>query len=185
MRSFPALVLSAALIGSAGLAHAGGMVPVPDLTGTWTGKLSCKGISGSPFLFGSFTFTDKEATLEITQSDEDLAAVLEAEDPDFAFAFFVDPMCGSVIVDPAKPEKARAGLVAEGQFSEGAFAVDFSTVKVFAANTKGVTGKLTGTGVLISASGIGGGVSSTCKYSLERTSDVPPPPPSESCAAPM
>src|SRR4029078_12281105 len=51
MRTLSALVVAAAL-GFASLAQAG--TPVPDLTGTWTGTLSCKGISSSPFLFGSF-----------------------------------------------------------------------------------------------------------------------------------
>jgi hypothetical protein len=184
MRSFPALVF-AAIVGSASLAQAGGMLPVPDLTGTWTGKVSCKGISDSPFLFGSFTYSDKEATLDINQSGDELLAALNADDPDFAFPLTIQPMCGSVIVDPAKPDKARAGLVAVVEsLTAAAFAVDFSTVKVFAANAKGATGKLTGSGVFISASGLGGGISSTCKYSLERTSETPPTPPEEGCDGP-
>ncbi|MBM4265896.1 MAG: hypothetical protein FJ144_04680 [Deltaproteobacteria bacterium] len=158
---------------------------MPVLIGTWTGKVSCKGISDSPFLFGSFNYTDKEATLEINPSGDALLASLSADDPDFAFPLGIEPMCGAVVVDPARPDKARAGLVAGGDFlTAAAFAVDFSTVKVCAANAKGVTGKLTGTGVFISASGLGGNVSSTCKYSLERTSETPPTPPGEHCSSP-
>lgn len=87
-----------------------------------------------------------------------------------------------VIADPAKPEKVRVGIAASG-IENSAFAVDFSTVKVFSANAKGVTGKLTGSGVLIGG-GIGGGFSSTCKYSLERTSDDPPAEPA-TCDEPL
>jgi hypothetical protein len=168
MRTLSAFVLAVAL-GFAPSAHAG-MIAVPNLTGTWTGKLTCKGIGDSVLLFGSFNFTDKEATLEITQSGDDLAAALDADDPDFPAGIFVE-MCGSVVVDPAKPEKARAGLAADG-FIGSAFAVDFSTVKVFPPNAKGVTGKLTGSGVLISSAVEN--VSGTCKYTFERTSEDPP-----------
>jgi hypothetical protein len=175
MRTFPALVIATA-IGFADLAHAGS-VPVPDLTGTWTGKLSCKGISTEPLLFGGFKFVDKAATIEITQADEALTAALSAVDTDFAFPLQVDPMCGSVVVNAANPKQVRAGLVAGLISGPGfAFAVDFSTVKVFPANGKGVTGKLMGSGVLISSS-LGGGTSGSCKYAFERTSDAPPPPP--------
>jgi hypothetical protein len=180
MRMFPTVI--AAVLGFANLAQAGSL-PVPDLTGTWTGKFSCKGIGLSPLLFGNFKFLDKEATLEIAQADDALTALLEAEDPDFAFPLTTS-MCGAVVVDPAKPEKARAGLVAGPVASTGsAFAVDFARVKVFPDNGNGVTGKLTGSGVLIGSS-IGGAVSASCKYSLERTSDAPPPPP-PSCEEPV
>jgi hypothetical protein len=177
MKILPALVVAAG-IGFANLAHAGGVM-VPDLTGTWTGKLACKGIGSTPLLFGDFNFVDKAATLEITQSDTALTAALSAEDPDFAFPLVVNPMCGTVVMSPSKP-KARAGLVAGPVEAPGfAFAVDFSSLKVFPVNAKGVTGKMKGSGVLISSS-IGGGTSATCKYIFERTSDLPPPPP-ESC----
>jgi hypothetical protein len=177
MQTFPVLVIATAIV-FADLAHAG-MVPVPDLTGTWTGKLSCKGISAS--LSGSFKLVDKAATIEITQADEALTAALTAEDPDFPFVLLYDPMCGSVVVDAAKPNQVRAGLVGGlAPFPGSAFAVDFSTVKVFPDNGNGVTGKLTGSGVLISSSSIGGDTSGSCKYTFERTSDAPPPPP-ESC----
>ena len=53
MRTFQAVVLSL-VIGFAELAHAGGLA-VPDLTGTWTGKVTCKGIGNSLAFFGSFS----------------------------------------------------------------------------------------------------------------------------------
>ena len=194
MPTFPALVF-AIVLGFASLASAG-TSPVPDLTGTWTGKLACKGIGTSPFLFGDFNFVDKAATLSITQLkvvisggdsvSANLIATIDAEDPDFPFEVH-SVMCGPVVVNPAKTKQVRAGLVIAGMPPPGStFAVDFSSVKVFPVNGKGVTGKLKGKGVLIglgpSIRGGGfGGTSAGCKWSFERTDDTPPTDPPTDC----
>jgi len=168
MRTFPALVI-ATTIGFAHLANAGTFVG-PDLTGTWSGKLVCKGLASILPVAGEFTFLAKEATLEITQTDGDLAAVLEAEDPELG-VLTVDPLCGIVVANPDKPSMARAGLVAR-ESELFAFAVEFQSAKVFPVNGKGVSGKMKGKGVFI-GSGFAA-LSSSCKWTFERTSETPP-----------
>jgi hypothetical protein len=196
MRTLSALVIATALC----CAPRAEAQTAPDLTGTWTGKLACKGISTSPFLFGAFNFIAKEATLEITQLESMppaltagdtagprgigeaaplLLARLEAEDPDYPQPLLAN-MCGPVVVNPAKPKQVRAGLAAEGP-TASAFAVDFSSVKTFPANAKGITGKLKGKGVLVASSF--GATSGSCKWSFERTSAMAPADPPESCDA--
>src|SRR5690349_5528416 len=101
----------AALVAFASLAHAQ-LAPAPDLTGTWTGRLACKGISLSPGMSGEFNFVDPAAELVITQSGTNLAARLRAQDPDSPAVLLVDPLCGPVVVSPTKPAHVRAGLTA-------------------------------------------------------------------------
>ena len=192
MRTLPALVIAAAL----GIATVASAQDAPNLTGTWSGKLACKGISTSPFLFGAFNFVDKEATLEITQlesmpaltTDETprglgpsspiMLARLQAEDTDYPQQI-ITTMCGPVVVNPTNPKQVRAGLVAGDGAPGSAFAADFSSVKVFPPNAKGVTGKLKGKGVIIQT--LFYGASGSCKWSFERTSTMAPANPPESC----
>jgi hypothetical protein len=178
MRTFPALVI-AATIGFAHLAIAADGFVGPNLTGTWSGKLVCKGLGSTPPVFGKFTFAAKEATLEITQTDNLLAAALTANDPEIGMLPH-DPWCGGVVANPDKPDTARAGLVLSLTEPGAALAVEFQSAKVFPVNGKGVTGKLRGKGVFFGSGG-GGGSSASCKWAFDRTSETPPAEPVSGC----
>ena len=185
MRTLPALVVVTAL-GLASLSYAGTAPPAPDLTGTWTGKFTCKGLSSAGLILGAFTYADKAAILELTQTGTSLVAAFSSSDPNFPRGLDAD-MCGGVAVNPTKPKQSRAGLVAAipGAQPGDAFAVDFKTVKVSEANGKGVTGTLKGAGVLINFGNGVGGSSASCKWSFARTSTTPPAdPPTSSCQSP-
>lgn len=67
---------------------------VPDLTGTWTGRWSCKSFDGT-----KFNEKNKASTLRITQSGGVLAAHIDGPlDPQFFYN-------GAVIADDKKPDE--------------------------------------------------------------------------------
>jgi len=128
-----------------------------DLTGTWVGKLSCRGnlvgkkdnVSAAP------------STLLVTQN----AGFLLSADGIFYAA--------DAIADPAKPTRGEIAIIRCGTTAQsGEFGGEIGRMKVSTNPAKG-TGTLSGTSyrtdVLVASSVY------TCRWSYKRISTTPPP----------
>ena len=140
-----------ALLG-AGITLAAGPAAAFDINGTWTGKISCKGIfDGEPQTLTTTptVYVDDTSVLQIAVDGLHFSAL----------AFF----------DPAKPDKGELAVIrcdTTGIRSSDSFGGEFGRLKV---STK--AGKTTGSisGTTFRASVLLANSLYTCKWSLKRT----------------
>jgi hypothetical protein len=149
-----------------------GALPTLDLTGTWTGKGSCKG------LLGGEKVTIK--TLVTVEVSHDTAANEIAAEAAFTGTSPVPVLitfqsCGFAEAENAKPERGRAALHGyDGMAPFDFFGTgDLSKVSVFAPDKKGRTGKMSGT-VFVGAKEGADIAILTCKLTAARVSDADP-----------
>lgn len=168
---------------SAPLAQAGGN-PVLDVTGTWEGSMTCS--------FLSTTGEAEKGTLPVSLAvvhDEGLVAA-ELSGTGVATAPFSrgvatgSPLCGVSAGSSAKPGQgllnfsAVSALLFIGKGGIPTFPGEFGlSVKLSEPNSKGVSGKLTGS-VIIDSFGsfftTGVPTLGSCKVKMQRTSDAVP-----------
>jgi hypothetical protein len=130
-----------------------------DLTGTWTGKWTCKGFDGE-----KFTTENKTAVMRISQPGGGNAIYVDLDNGGFRYN-------GEAIPDTAKPEKGDAVFIACPTDNDPLSGIESEMVRA-TVKTKAGTFKASFKALSIFEDefvGVG-----TCKYSLKRTSTTDP-----------
>jgi hypothetical protein len=175
--------LSAAALVMAGAdaAHAGGPIATTlDITGVWTGSFSCKGLNG-----GGET-TKPKGTLQVLAKVDSAGntamefAVTGGADGGARGVSTGEGLCGYSIAKAGKPEQGAVTVGATSALGNFVFELDFpmhsvhfKSAKVFAANSKGVSGGLSGSAIVLPYPYT---EATACKIKLERVDEVDPSP---------
>lgn len=129
-----------------------------DLTGTWEGKWSCKGLD----LGIKSKLQNGGSVVEIVQTGDSLAIRFDDAD-DYG---------GITVEDVSNADKGAAAIVACSTSSDLTFGTDFDDMQHWRIKTNPASGKgrIKGVGVWSPP----GNSVSTCKYSYKRVSTTPP-----------
>ena len=153
-------------------AQAGAPPPLPDLTGTWTGRVVCdeyeiSGVGEPGRNFNSIY----EGTLEISQEGKTLIAYADVA------GLPNDDFCGQVIPLQNRPEdRGVAALSRSSNQKKKFWSVFLDEVRLFDENNRGESGVISGKGPFTKYvdDPYGEGIVSECRWVFSRTDETDP-----------